>query len=232
MKKSKLIALIIGVLIFFVICCSFFSSQEMNNCNKFTSEYIKAFPTSKEIQNEIDLCTNIIINEKESFDLGFSTYVFRYLKDCWIFNLDNMAGKEAIVDSYYNEIVILRLKYLLVNEKDEEFVELFVSNYDNLNNCWLTTNYLLDLLYDNNYPVEYNDKQYKMIENVCLELLNNAKSDMEKYFALDSLINFYGSFNEAEEYYQKYSEERKNIIDAVGADNIKAELYKNYPSIG
>ncbi len=231
MKKNILIFSIIGVIIVSVICCFLFVSRDINNCDKYTSKYIKAFPLSHEIQNEIDMCTNQIINENQSFNWYFSTYIFRYLRDCFLFNLDEIGGEESVIDSYYNEIVILQLKYLLVNECDKEFTELFSSNYNKLNNCWMTTNYLLNLLYDVNYPVMYNDEQYKMIEAAYLNLLDKSTNDIDKYFILDSLVSFYGNFDEAEEYYQKYIDERKSIMNVIGREEIENEICKRYPGV-
>ena len=231
MKKKILMIFTIIVIFGSIVCCVLFYPREINACNKYTSEYIKAFPKSKEIQTEIGMCTNKVINENPSFDWYLSTYIFRYIIDCYLFNFDGLSGKETVVDSYYNEIVILRLKYLLVNKCDKEFIELFSLHYNGFNNCWMTTDYLLNLLYDVNYPVEYGDEQYKIIELAYFNLLENSTSDMDKYFILDSLVAFYGNFDEAKESYQKYIEERKSLMDIIGQEQIEDEIYKRFPRI-
>ncbi len=226
MKKNK-IYLCVSVIT--VLCCFIvvFFNNSINECYKYTKEYLGCMPDDKLIIAEIEKSTDKYV-DKKGFDdaVFFSKYLKRFLVDKFIFHLDDRMGDESIIESYHNEVVVLRLKTFLINGEERKYTKLFCESFYSLDTCWLYPGFLTDLVKDKNHPVVFGDSQYQIIENTYKYLLDNTDDDLQKYFINESQINFYSAFEKTEKEILECKELRDKLIDELGSDKIKEEVLK------
>ena len=226
MKKRKIFWCVLAVS--FLLCSIIlFFCNSTNKCYEYTKEYLGIMPDDKAVLDEIDKSTKEFVN-KNNFDNSvlFSKYLKRFFEDKFIYHLDDIMGDEAIITSYYNEIIVLRLKTYLIKGEEQNFKELFYKTFDSLDTCCLYPNYLTDLVKDKNHPVVFGDTQYQIIEKTYNSLLDNAKNELQKYFINESKLRFYSAFDETDDERLKCREFRKELIDEIGSDKIKEEVLK------
>lgn len=227
MKKRKKVLWCVLAVAFLLCSIILFFGNSTNKCYKYTKEYLGNMPDDELMINAINESTKKFLNEK-TFDnyVFFSKYLKRFFVDKFIYHLDDRMGDEAIITSYYNEIVVLQLKTYLINGEEQNYKELFYKTFDSLDTCWLYTNYLTDLVKDKNYPIVFGDIQYQIIENTYNSLLDNEDNELKKYFINESMLRFYSVFEETERERFKCRELREELIDEIGDGKIKEEVLK------
>ncbi len=227
MKKKNKIYLWVSVVT--VLCCfiAVFFNNSINECYKYTKEYLGCMPDNKLFIAGIEKSTDKYVDKKRFDDaVFFSKYLKRFLLDKFIFHLDDRMGDESIIESYHNEVVVLRLKTFLINGEERKFTELYCESFYSLDTCWIYPRFLTDLLKDKNYPVAFDDSQYQIIENTYKHMLVNTDDKLQKYFINESKIKFYSAFKETENEILECKELREKLIDELGSDKIKEEVLK------
>lgn len=246
MKKKKLIIALVSVVLVIAIaaggiCFLSFKSPNyaINRCYDYSKEYLEiddnlecfaSLPTDKATQDEIEKYASEIIELGSYEGYMYTTkYLFSYIGDCREnkFFYGNTIGVESL---YYYEVVILKLKVLLVQGRADEFEELFSEYSYALSSHPSLINYIDFFVNDTNYPVEYNDEKYIIMENAYLNTIEEYDG-VKEYFALIALRDFYACFEETEELStecESVMEEMRETLGSAIRDDAISRHFREY----
>lgn len=233
MKKKRIIIalvsviLVVGIVVGVISFLSFKSpNYTINRCYDYSKEYLEiddnlecfaSLPTDKAIQDEIEKYASEVIALGSYEGYMYTTkYLFSYIGDCREnkFFYGNTIGVESL---YYYEVVILKLKVLLVQDRAEEFEELFSEYSYALSSHPSLINYIDFFVSDSNYPIEYNDEKYIIMENAYLKTIEEYEG-VQKYFAIWALRDFYACFEETEELSKECESVMEEMRETLGPD--------------
>ncbi len=236
MKKKKIIIALLSGILVIAICIGSISIvisskspyKEINRCKKYVDKYIDeddvsaCLPTDKATQDEIELYTTEIIAlgslEEYMYKTNyFGRYIFEKTHAKLVYSSD--VGLKA---SYFYEIVILKLKVLLAQGRAEEFEELFSEYCYAMDACFFTGAFYSYFIYDENYPIEYNNERYTIMENALWRVYEES-SDVQKFFLLDLILNFYHYSDDYSEKKELYEDLRSELGSLLSDDEIEQE---------
>ncbi len=243
-KKKKLIISIVSVVLVIAIVGGIVSgvtsskspNREINRCYEFSSEYLKiqdnecsaSLTMDKTTQDEIEKYASEIIELGSYEGYMYTTkYRFAYMKDSlhYQFEVGDNIGVEA---SYYYRVVILKLKVLLVQGRAEEFEELFSEYCYSFCSNIVLKNYIGFFVNDSNYPMEYNDDKYKIVEGAFLKTIEES-DDLHALFILGSLMDFYDYFEEnTREQRGEYGALESELSQSLGYEAVTEESRAQY----
>lgn len=215
------IAIFVGIIVSVVFSQS--PNSEINRCYTFSKEYLKiednecsaSLTTDKATQDEIEKYATEIIDLGSYEGYMYTTkYSFQYIKDSFHYRFE-LGDNIGVEGSYYYQAVILKLKVLLVQGRAEEFEELFSEYCYSFCSNIVLMNYIGFFVNDSNYPMEYNDDKYKIIENAYLKTIEES-DDIQKLIVVGSLLDFYRCFEEEtveqRDYYYSMSMDLKQSL--------------------
>ena len=228
------VAIIVGIIV--AVLFSQSPNNEINHCYTFSKEYLKiednkctaSLTTDNATQDEIEKYASEIIDLGSYEGYMYTTkYSFQYIRDSFHYQFE-LGDNIGVESSYYYRVVILKLKVLLVQGRAEEFEELFSEYCYSFCSNIVLMDYIGFFVNDSNYPMEYNDDKYKIIENAYFKTIEEL-DDIRKLVVVGSLLDFYRYFeedtSEKRDYYYSMSMELKQ---SLGQEVIDEEHQAQY----
>lgn len=187
--------------------------QLVDKCFKYSGMYLYSVPTYESTLLEIEKATENA-TESDVFIRCYKDSLFYKTGDNSILNkpvkVMNMNRKKA-----YAEIVALRLKTLIALKDYEAYNEFFVDNCGYL--FYVDNSFYFDLWVNDDYALT--DEDFATIISGYENILSLCDNDIDRYFILGDITDFYYQFEPDNKDVEKFEKTRNDIFSSFDLED-------------
>ena len=198
----------------------------VNECYDYTEKYLINLPADKAILQEIERITAVVTKD-DTFVKAYENSLFNQKEDSSVIietAKTNIMNRRIV----YAKVVALRLKTLMALKDYESYNEFFVKNSGYLFSAGLS--YYLDLWVNDTYILT--ERDIEVIVQGYENTLGLCEDDLDRYFILGDIIDFYNEFDPDNERIDNFEKKRDMLLSSLQLEEyfIKSNKKQGYLS--